>query len=68
MQILKLVIFPRVKELIIKRNEKFGGEIKIGNYEELEKIYSQGKLHPMDLKNSVSEELEKIIKPIREKI
>src|SRR3989344_738620 len=68
LQILKLVIFPRVKELIIKRNEKFGGEIKIGNYEELEKIYSQGKLHPMDLKNSVSEELEKIIKPIREKI
>ena len=67
LQILKLVIFPRVKELIIKRNEKFGGEIKIGNYEELEKIYSQGKLHPMDLKNSVSEELEKIIKPIREK-
>ena len=67
LQILKLVIFPRVKELIIKRNEKFGGNIKIKNYEEIEKIYSQGKLHPMDLKNSVSEELEKIIKPIREK-
>ena len=68
LQISKLVIFPRIKELKIKRPEKFGGEIKIKDYEELEKIYSNGKLHPMDLKNAVAEELEKIIGKIREKI
>ena len=68
LQISKLIIFPRIKKMKIKRAEKFGGEIQAKNYEELERIYSQGKLHPMDLKNSVAEELERIIKPIREKI
>lgn len=66
-QICKLIIFPRTKEMKIKRPEKFGGNLTIKNYEELERIYSHGKLHPMDLKNAVVEELEKIIKPIREK-
>jgi hypothetical protein len=30
-------------------------------------MFSQGKLHPMDLKSAVVEELEKIIAPIRKK-
>jgi len=68
MQISKLIIFPRIKELKIPRKKEFGGEIKIRDYEELEKIYSSGKLHPMDLKNSVAEELERIVKGIRGKI
>jgi tyrosyl-tRNA synthetase len=65
LQIAKLIIFPKVNELIIKRPEKFGGDLKIESYEELEKIYSKGEMHPMDLKNCVAEELEKIIAPIR---
>ncbi|MEK6842282.1 MAG: tyrosine--tRNA ligase [Nanoarchaeota archaeon] len=68
LQISKLIIFPRIKEMKIRRPEKFGGEIRAKNYEKLERIFSQGKLHPMDLKNAVVEELEKIIKAIREKI
>lgn len=67
LQITKLIIFPRIKELTIKRDDKFGGALKLRDYEELEKIYSSGKLHPIDLKNAVANELEKIIKPIREK-
>ena len=67
LQILRLIIFPRIEKLEIKRPEKFGGKLVLKNYEEAEKIYSQGKLHPMDLKNVVSEELEKIIAPIRKK-
>ncbi len=67
LQILKLIIFPRIEKLEIKRPEKFGGKLILKNYEETEKIYSQGKLHPMDLKNAVAEELEKIISPIRKK-
>lgn len=67
-QIARLIIFPRIKELKISRPEKFGGNLIVRNIEELEKIYSHGKLHPMDLKNAVAEELEKIISPIRKKI
>ncbi|MEK6898227.1 MAG: tyrosine--tRNA ligase [Nanoarchaeota archaeon] len=68
LQICKLIIFPQTNEMKIKRDEKFGGNLLINNYKELEKIYSQGKLHPMDLKNAVAEALEKIIGPIRERI
>ena len=67
LQVCELIIFPRIKEMKIKRDEKYGGEIQSKNYEELKKIYSSGKLHPLDLKNAVAEEIEKIISPIRRK-
>lgn len=53
------------EKLIIKRPEKFGGNLEIKTYSELEKIYSEGKLHPMDLKNTMSEELDEMLAPIR---
>ena len=65
LQISKLIIFPRFESIKIKRPDKFGGNAEFENYEELEKNYSLGKLHPMDLKNAVTEYLEKIIAPIR---
>ncbi len=65
LQIVKLIIFPRFEEIKISRPEKFGGNIEFEDYENLEKAYSAGRLHPMDLKNAVTEYLEKIIAPIR---
>jgi tyrosyl-tRNA synthetase len=53
------------EKLIIERPEKFGGNLEIKSYEELEKIYAEGKLHPMDLKNALAKELETMIAPIR---
>ncbi len=67
LQIAKLIIFPRFEKIEIKRPEKFGGNFKLKDYEELEKSYSAGKIHPMDLKNTIVEYLEKIIAPIRKK-
>ena len=67
LQIAKLIIFPRIKMLEIKRPEKFGGNISILNYHELERIYVQGKLHPVDLKKAIAVKLENIISPIRKK-
>ena len=65
LQIAKLIIFPKFEKMKIERTERFGGDIYFDNYEELEKAYSSGQLHPMDLKNAVTEYLEKIIAPIR---
>lgn len=56
----------RSKPLKIERTAKFGGDIEFMNAEELRKIYSEGKLHPMDLKNAVASELIKILKPSRD--
>ena len=68
LQITKLLIFPRIKKLEIKRPAKFGGNLSFADYEMLENKYKEGKLHPADLKNSIIEELEKIISPIRRRI
>ena len=65
LQITKLIIFPRFNKVIIKRPEKFGGKIIYPLYEDLQKDYAKGKLHPMDLKTAATEYLEKIIAPIR---
>ena len=65
LQIAKLILFPKFEKLEIKRPEKFGGNTSFENYEKLEKDYFSGKLHPLDLKNTVTEYLERIIAPIR---
>jgi tyrosyl-tRNA synthetase len=64
-QIMQLIIFPKYKNVEIKRSEKYGGDLLFKNYKELEKKYSEKKLHPSDLKTATIEYLEKIITPIR---
>ncbi|HLF54091.1 MAG TPA: tyrosine--tRNA ligase [Candidatus Nanoarchaeia archaeon] len=61
----KYIIFERFKTMKIKRPARFGGDIEVGSYSELERAYSEGKVHPMDLKNSASEYLDKLIDPVR---
>ena len=65
LQISRLIIFPRISNFKIKRPEKFGGDLEFKDYEKLEETFVAGKLHPMDLKNAVTEYLEEIIAPIR---
>ena len=65
LQIMNYIIFPRFESVEIKRDKKFGGDVKFKSYADLEKIYASGKLHPLDLKKACSEYLEEIIAPIR---
>jgi tyrosyl-tRNA synthetase len=63
--IAKYIIFREKPTFKIERPAKFGGSIEFQNYEELEKAYVNGKLHPQDLKNAVAEELARILEPVR---
>jgi len=56
----------RDKPIRIERPEKFGGDLEIADPEELKAIYSDGKLHPMDLKGAVASGLSALLKPSRE--
>ncbi len=67
LQISNLIIFPRFEKIQVKRPEKFGGNLEFTSYKQLEQTYEKGELHPLDLKNTIAEYLEKIISPIREK-
>ncbi|GIU68500.1 MAG: tyrosine--tRNA ligase [Candidatus Pacearchaeota archaeon] len=64
--IAKLIVFPKFKEIEIKRKKEYGKNITFKSYLDLERDFEAGKIHPSDLKNSISEYLERIIKPIRE--
>jgi tyrosyl-tRNA synthetase len=63
---LKRLIFPIKGELKINRPEKFGGNLSYKKYLDLEKDFENGKIHPMDLKNSVAVSLIEILKPASE--
>jgi tyrosyl-tRNA synthetase len=62
----KYMIFKKFKSFKIERPAKFGGDIELESYEELERMFREGKIHPLDLKNAVVEHLEKMVRPIRE--
>ncbi len=59
------IVFRAKPTLTIERPAKFGGEIVFEKYADLEKEFSEGKLHPLDLKKAVALELDELISPIR---
>ena len=60
------IVFRKRDVMFFKRSTKFGGHLEVQSYQELEKLYRNGDIHPLDLKNSTAEALDEIIKPIRE--
>ncbi|MEW5996969.1 MAG: tyrosine--tRNA ligase [Candidatus Micrarchaeota archaeon] len=56
----------RDKALKIERPAKFGGDLEIADAAQLRAEYTEGKLHPMDLKNAVARELGSMLRPARE--
>ncbi len=66
----KYIIFEsferlRINELRIERPKKFGGNLSFKTYEELEKTFAEKKVHPMDLKVTLSKLLDQLIEPVR---
>jgi len=56
----------RNEKFIVERSPKFGGNMELENYHELEKSFVQRKLHPQDLKNSIAREINSLLKLMRE--
>jgi len=65
LEILKLIIFPRIKSFEIKRDKRFGGDLIFNNYDEVELLFKEKGVHPADLKKAIGEGLIKVITPIR---
>ena len=56
----------RNEKFVIERPAKFGGNVEYSSYAELEKDFTEKKLHPMDLKAAVAEYLINLLEPARE--
>jgi tyrosyl-tRNA synthetase len=61
----KHIIFRKRDSLTISRPAKYGGDLEISSFGELESSYGEGKIHPLDLKNAVADVLDELISPIR---
>jgi tyrosyl-tRNA synthetase len=69
MAFLKCVIMVIKKDkgenFVVKRSKEHGGDKIYREYSEAERDFTDKKLHPLDLKNSVAEEIINILKPIQ---
>ena len=68
MAFLKYVIMvlkeDKKKKFVVKRDKKYGGSKSYSSYDKIEKDFVEKKLHPLDLKNAVAEEIIGLLKPI----
>jgi len=62
-----LIFISNKSCLKIERNKKFGGDLEYIDYKILEKDFSNGELHPLDLKNGIGLYLAKMLEPARKK-
>jgi len=70
MGFLKYVIMTIKKDnkekFVVKRDKKYGGNLTYSDYENIEKDFMNRKLHPLDIKNAVAEEINKLLKIFRD--
>ena len=68
LEISKNIIFHEFNQIRLERPEKFGGNVEYYDYQQLESDFAEKKIHPGDLKQTVSNYLIKVISPIRDKL
>lgn len=72
LELLRDLIFPileyssTTKTFDIKRKEEYGGDKSFSNFQNVFDDFENGNLHPMDLKNGISQYLDSLLNPIRE--
>ncbi len=66
MELFKYHIFPRYRDVVFERPEKFGGNLSCKDYQELEQVFADETLHPMDLKNGAARYLNCILEHVRD--
>ncbi len=62
----RYIIFPRYGRLEIHRPEKFGGDIEFTSVDEFEAAFVRKEVHPLDVKQAVSDTLAEMLAPARE--
>src|SRR5439155_56279 len=62
----RILVFENREPLTLKRDPKYGGDLEVPNYEQLERLYSSEKIHPQDLKSNMSRILSQKLEPVRE--
>lgn len=67
----KYILFESLERLglqniVVERPEKFGGPVILNTYENLERLFAEKQIHPMDIKATAIELLDKLLQPVRQ--
>lgn len=62
----RILVFSDDEKVTLERDQKYGGDIQIDGYGQLEKEFRAGNLHPKDLKSNTSRILAEKLRPVRE--
>jgi tyrosyl-tRNA synthetase len=65
-EIVKYIIFPEKGSLKISRSQKYGGDVVFDDFDVFKSDYAKASIHPLDLKNSVADELAQILEVVRD--
>ncbi|MCX6749491.1 MAG: tyrosine--tRNA ligase [Candidatus Pacearchaeota archaeon] len=63
--VIMVIKSDKKEDFIVKRSKEHGGDKIYKEYPEIEKDFVDKKLHPLDLKNAVADEIINILKPIQ---
>ncbi len=68
LDIFRYLVFESLegKPLTLQRPDRFGGDLELASYAQLEERYVAGEIHPGDLKAETARRLEAITAPVRE--
>lgn len=61
----KYIVFERIEEFEIERDEKFGGNVTFESYSDLENAFVRGEVHPADLKTTTAKYINQLLEPTR---
>ena len=66
----KYIIFEsldrlQLQNIVVDRPQKFGGPVILNTYENLERLFREKQIHPLDLKNKAIDLLNKLLEPVR---
>lgn len=69
LEINKYILFAQPGFVLhVERKPKYGGPVDYYSYEDLERDFVEGRLHPLDLKNATAEALNSLLEPIRRRL
>ena len=65
MEYFKYIVFEKCSKVVVERPEKFGGNIELNSYSELEEKFVSKEIHPMDLKSTCAKYVNELLEPVR---
>ncbi|OGK52149.1 tyrosine--tRNA ligase [Candidatus Roizmanbacteria bacterium RIFCSPLOWO2_01_FULL_41_22] len=62
----RYILFEKFPQIILERPAKYGGAVILNSYQNLERLYGEKKIHPLDIKQTAVVLLDKLLQPVRE--